>query len=279
MQRYFRRNQLAKCWLCWGGLLVFFILFRYFIEEYLFLRWFGTHNYSRTSFTFYAFDNVYFGINTLLMSIFIWAVVNWKGLENEKNALAKEKNSAELNLLKSQVNPHFLFNTLNNIYSLVYKKSDQALPAIIRLSELMRFMIIDSGADQIALTKELGYIRRFIELESLRVANEGAVDFVIHGEVGSQRIAPLLLIPFIENGFKHGVLTDPGSPFVVDITVAESEVRLLAINKIDTAGKQGIPGMGLANVRKRLEILYSGRYSLKIDQQADKYICDLSIKL
>lgn len=213
------------------------------------------------------------------MSIFIWAVVNWKGLENEKNALAKEKNSAELNLLKSQVNPHFLFNTLNNIYSLVYKKSDQALPAIIRLSELMRFMIIDSGADQIALTKELGYIRRFIELESLRVANEGAVDFVIHGEVGSQRIAPLLLIPFIENGFKHGVLTDPGSPFVVDITVAESEVRLLAINKIDTAGKQGIPGMGLANVRKRLEILYSGRYSLKIDQQADKYICDLSIKL
>lgn len=279
MQRYFRRNQLAKCWLCWGLLLVFFIFFRYFIEEYLFLRWFGTHNYSRTSFTFYAFDNVYFGINTLLMSIFIWAVINWKGLENEKNALAKEKNSAELNLLKSQVNPHFLFNTLNNIYSLVYKKSDQALPAIIRLSELMRFMIIDSGADQIALTKELGYIRRFIELESLRVANEGAVDFVIHGEVGSQRIAPLLLIPFIENGFKHGVLTDPGSPFVVDITVAESEVRLLAINKIDTAGKQGIPGMGLANVRKRLEILYSGRYSLKIDQQADKYICDLCIKL
>ena len=280
MPRYFKQGKMLQTWLSWLALLVFFICFRYLIQEVVVNKLFDSPNYAEgTSKVFYAFDNVYFGTRTLLMSIFIWATVNWKKLENEKNTLAKEKVSAELNFLKSQVNPHFLFNTLNNIYSLVYHKSEKALPAIMQLSELMRYMTTEAPGDKIELSKEIQYIESFIALESLRVRDEVAIEFSVTGVVPGMSIAPLILIPFIENGFKHGVITDKATPFVINIAVNKNELHLLVSNKVNYNQKDAASGIGLSNVRRRLDILYTGNYTLETDKKDDAYICNLSIKL
>lgn len=278
MERYFRRNKMSRCWVGWISLLLFFIFFRYFIEEYLFTMLFGTHNYSKVTLLFYAFDNVYYGANTILASIFLWAVTNWKAMEEERNSIAKEKNAAELNLLRSQVNPHFLFNTLNNIYSLSYRGSDKAPAAILRLSELMRFMTHEATADVVPLSKEIEYIRGFIELESMRTARETQVVLSVTGNIEENKIAPLILIPFVENGFKHGVVTDAERPFMIRIAVTADAIQLHCSNRIDAKNLGSHRrGTGLANVRKRLDLLYKDRYELDIKEAGDTYICELRI--
>ena len=280
MPLYFKKDKMTETWISWFSIGVFFICFRYMVEEFLFTKWFGSHNYNaRTSPLFYAFDNIYFGTVTIMTSIFIWATVNWKTMERERNILAKEMVDAELKLLRSQVNPHFLFNTLNNIYSLVYHRSDKALPAIMKLSELMRFMTSESSGDRVDLTKEISYIKSYIELEQLRASGDPSVSFSVTGNVAGRKVAPLLLIPIIENGFKHGVLTDKANPYVIKISVTGNELDMQTTNKINNSQKEQSGGIGVSNVRQRLELVYPGSYSLQVERKDDIYSCNLHIKL
>ncbi len=246
----------------------------------LYLHWFGIHNYFRgTTATFYVIDNVYFAGSIIIASILFWTIETWMQSEKEKMALQQEKINAELSFLKSQVNPHFLFNTLNNIYSLVYHKSDKSLPAILKLSELMRYMTRESDADHIQLSKEIQYIKNFIELQLLRTSENACVQFTLHGEPDNMNIAPLLLIPFIENGFKHGLVTDEHAPFIITISIINKNLTLYTHNKIRTGQKDHSGGVGLQNVKRRLELLYPDRHELQIQHTSEEYSCTLLIKL
>lgn len=193
--------------------------------------------------------------------------------------MQEEKRKAEVSFLRSQVNPHFIFNTMNNIYSLVYHQSKKALPAIEKLSGIMRYVMKDSDAEKIELTKEIDYLKNFIELQSLRSKGDAKVDLMIGGNLNGKMIVPLLLIPFVENGFKHGVLNDETNPFKIKFSLEENKMTFFCSNKIAAGAKDESSGIGLQNVKRRLELLYPDNYQLQIHHDKNQYTSTLTINL
>ena len=204
---------------------------------------------------------------------------DWFLNEKIKKNLENEKLSAELAFLKSQVNPHFLFNSLNNIYSLAYQKSDKTPEAILKLSEMMRYMLQESNEAKVDLCQELRYLDNYIALQKLRFKGEAYLDLPIQGEEGSQKIAPLILIAFVENAFKHGIASDPASPIKLSIDIKENHLEFNICNKKNQYNKDDTSGIGLNNVRRRLDLLYPKKYRLKISETDLNYYCQLSLDL
>lgn len=285
----FARKQYG--WSILGGLgcIAFFILFRYLIDETLIFALVGVHNYfPGTPFTFFVKDNLYYAVPAVLIGLIFKISEDWFGHQQERTALVSERNTAELAFLKSQVNPHFLFNTLNNIYALAYAKSDAAPGAILKLSELMRYMLYEGngsaraahtgGPARVPLAKEVTYLENFVELEKLRVAN-AHVQFSVEGNTELFRIEPLLLVSFVENAFKHGDLTDPHQPLVIDLSVRNGTLRFDTLNKKTRRQTDGVGGIGLANVQRRLALLYPNGHTLRITDEPDSYACSLELNL
>jgi two-component system LytT family sensor kinase len=185
----------------------------------------------------------------------------------QKRALQAEagKANAELSFLKAQINPHFLFNTLNNIYSLVVTQNENAGPAILRLSNIMRYVTDEVSADYVPLQQEVNCIRDYIGLQSLRLGKKAALDFDISGPLENRSIAPLILIPFIENVFKYGLSNHEHAPLTVHITIREEQIDFFCQNKIfpnqNTLERAGV---GIANTRERLRFLYPDKHRLDI---------------
>jgi two-component system, LytTR family, sensor kinase len=276
----YKKGRYGKSWLCWIGLLVLFIVVRYTVQEVWFLHWLGINNYSRgTTIAYYIFDNIYYGGSLIVMSFFIWLIKDLFSTEKEKMILQRERDNAEVSFLRSQVNPHFIFNTMNNIYSLVYHRSEKALPAIEKLSGIMRYVMKDSNAEKIELTKEVEYLENFIELQSLRIKGEAAVNFSVEGNIHGKMIAPLLLIPFVENGFKHGELSGSADPFVIRLAMKENAMEFYCSNKTVPGKKDESSGIGLQNVKRRLELLYPDRYKLVVTQTGSHFSIVLNLNL
>ena len=173
--------------------------------------------------------------------------------------MMNQSQASELALLRSQVNPHFLFNTLNNIYSLVCKKSPDAPEAIMKLSSIMRYMLYDANTDIVLLEKEIEYLESFIELQKLRIRHTDFVELRIEGVVGNKTIAPMLLIPFVENAFKHGSKIGPLPGIRIHLIAAPHQMIFEVTNHLKKnllGTKDTIGGIGLQNIKRRLEILY-----------------------
>lgn len=187
-----------------------------------------------------------------------------------------EKKATELSYLKLQVNPHFLFNTLNSIYSLSLEKSDKTPSAIIKLSELMRYVTSEVTDDFVPLQKEVTYISNYIELQRLRLGETASVDYSITGNITGQKIAPLVLIPFIENAFKFGINPEEPSLIKICLILNADKLTLSVYNKKVKLDKNiKANGTGLKNVRKRLALIYPTAHTLSI-RESDK---DFSIEL
>ncbi|MEI7491500.1 MAG: histidine kinase [Bacteroidota bacterium] len=205
----------------------------------------------------------------------------WARVEKERRELQGEKLLSELAFLKSQVNPHFLFNTLNNICALARKKSDDTEPAIIKLSQIMRYMITDSRQDKVGLEEEVEYLNNFIELQKIRLADKVNIRFDIEGDLSAIQLEPLLLIPFVENAFKHGVSYNDKSSINIELKTVSGELSFLVENSKPTVKdtlKLDEAGIGLKNVRRRLELLYPGKHQLEIRDSASNYLIMLKIK-
>jgi len=190
----------------------------------------------------------------------------------------------ELDLLKAQINPHFLFNTLNNLFGMARNQDAATAEGISRLSHLMRYMIHDSQVDRIDLDKEVEQVRRLIELQKLRFTGEDDIDidFLTVGEINTIQIPPMILLPFVENAFKHGISLDKTS--FVHIVLKSQRERLEFSVKNSTHAprqkrKESEAGLGLSNVRRRLELLYPGRHELKIEERENTFEASLSIEL
>ena len=226
-------------------------------------------------------------LNTLFPAFFIFTVstairiINeWFRAEKQKKEMENEKLNAELAFLKSQVNPHFLFNILNNICSLARKKSDDTENAIIRLSQIMRYMLSDSKDEKVNLEKEVEYLRNYIELQQLRISDKVQVNFSLEGMPETKTIEPMLLIPFVENAFKHGVSYREESVIDIFLKVLDSGISFRVENTVFR--KEGEPialesGIGLKNVLRRLELLYPGSHRIDIRDTGQKYRVDLQI--
>lgn len=197
--------------------------------------------------------------------------------ELQQRELAVQKRDAELSFLRSQINPHFLFNNLNNIYSLVYHGSAQALSAISGLSELLRYMLYDTS-ETISLQQEVAYVEKYIALEQLRFENPCQLNFVCDTENENLQLPPLLLIPFIENAFKHGAVSFEMPWLDIQISVSEDQHLLLyCSNSYGQKRKDDTGGIGIDNVRKRLALLYPDSHKLEIEQTAHTFTVRLQL--
>ena len=199
--------------------------------------------------------------------------------QNEKRLLENSRLDAEVKFLKSQINPHFLFNTLNGIYSLAHTGSNQAEHAILKLSEMLRYMLYDSSTEKIELAKDIDYISNYIHLQRLRVSRKVQIDYQVNGDLNGLYIEPLLLITFIENVFKHGVSYTTPSHIVIWINVFEETLTLHTSNpRVESNNFEG-GGIGLKNARRRLDLLYPNTYSLSIVLNEQSYIVNLKLSL
>ena len=205
--------------------------------------------------------------------------VDWFFKEREKTDLEKQSLTAELAFLKSQINPHFLFNSLNNIYSLAYQKSDDTPNAILKLSEIMRYMLYESNDNRVFLEKEITYLKSFIELQKLRFKGDANVVLEVEGQITDLKIVPLLLISFVENAFKHGVATDKNQPIHINISVFESNLLFTIKNKKNVQNKDQTGGIGMANVVRRLDLTYPDKYKLSVENREHEYFSELYLNL
>lgn len=218
--------------------------------------------------------NLFMYIITLILSFAICTYTKWR------NAYA-EKLNAEISFLKAQINPHFLFNTLNSIYSLTITKSDDAPEALLKLSGMMRYAVSDTGQRYVSLEKELDYIHNYIELQRLRLDKNVIFNYDITGNFIGKKLAPFVLVPFIENAFKHGVNAEQDSNVDVGIEIADNILQLKVWNKKVTIYKSDDTGagVGIINTRTRLQMLYPGKHVLKIDDRETDFSILLKIDL
>jgi len=223
--------------------------------------------------------NIFISGFFVVASSLIKFAADWFGNETAQKNLMREKKEMELQFLKSQLNPHFLFNSLNNIYSLAYQKSDKTADAILKLSEIMRYMIYESNDSWVALSKEIEYLQSFIELQKLRFKDGAAVEFTQNGEIDNQQIVPLILISFVENAFKHGIANDPQNPIRINIIANQKILHFSVSNKKNSYNKDQMGGVGLHNVERRLQLLYPDRYKLNIVNSETHYTSELMLDI
>lgn len=206
----------------------------------------------------------------------------WFNQQQRNRELQNKNLQTELNFLKSQVNPHFLFNTLNNLYSLTLQKDDRAPDTVLKLSGMMRYMLYECNEPQVLLEKEVNCVKNYLDLEKIRQGDRCDIQFNLKGDLNGQQIAPLLFIPFIENSFKHGVNNQIGTGFVhIDLEVNGKDLELKVTNG---KSKQKEPssqpgGIGLKNVKRRLDLIYPKKHILNIQEQNDAFEVDLKLDL
>lgn len=211
-------------------------------------------------------------------------IADWARHLREKQELQTQTMQSELRFLKSQINPHFLFNTLNNLYALTLKKSDKAPEIVIKLSEMMRYMLYECNEKQVLLSKEVHYIRNYLDLERLRQGKNVEINFEVEGDVADQKIAPLMFIPFLENSFKHGLSNQISTGFVnIRLRAEGKKVHFFIENsKPDTPPRQDSRrsgGIGLVNIHRRLNLLYPNQYELEIEDSPRSYAVNLKLDL
>ncbi len=218
-------------------------------------------------------------------SVFLFGIArhiyNYQKLKRVTQQLQIEKQEAELNYLKSQTNPHFLFNTLNNIYSLARDKSDLAPESILRLSKILRYMLYETGGAYIAIEQELKIMSDYIGLEKLRYDDSLRLNFNYDVEDMKQALPPLLLIPLVENAFKHGVSETRGQPFVdIHLSVKQRNLEFIVKNSVEIFASEGNvkENIGLSNLRRQLELLYTN-YDLVVKQSKSEFTATLKINL
>lgn len=222
-------------------------------------------------------------INTLIytvISLFITFIVGWIKTQKQKDELEKQNQHAELALLHSQINPHFLFNTLNNLYSLVYRKSPGAPDALMKLSDILRYMLYSSNSEKVPLEKEIAYIRSYIELQQLRLSTPDFIKLEVSGSIEGKEIPPMLLITFIENAFKHGNKAVKAPGIIIAICNNDEEFTFEITSYMvngQLQNKDPQKGIGLQNVKRRLELIYPGRHDLLLGLGEDKFYVKLRI--
>ncbi|TBO41177.1 sensor histidine kinase [Pedobacter kyonggii] len=277
--RFLKKNKVLQLI---GGILFtigVFIVLRYLIEEVLYLKWLGFHNYDdRTTAWEYISDNIYWSIGFIVTPAAVYGIEQSFKSEQVNRKLKEEVVKAELLFLKSQINPHFLYNTLNYVYSLAIPVSDKLANAVLRLSDLMRYTLNDSPDGKVSLEKEVEYLESYIALFKMRFEPKFYVDFTTEG-IANQKIASLILIPFVENALKHGVVNDEAQPVRIKLKVQNKRLSFEVSNKISHAQKDHSSGVGMVNIHRRLDLIYPEKHELLISNNGNTYKSTLILNL
>jgi len=269
-QKYFIYS-VAVLFLTATGSVFYLLLFDswidYIFKGYYFIAYYGFWDIS-------LFFAIYLFATSLLRLARFWF---------RAQELETEKTYAELKALKSQINPHFLFNSLNSIYSLARKESKEVPGKIVQLSDLMRHILYESDVDFIPLEKEVEMVKNYIELQNLRTQQNNKIQFEVVGEIQGKKIAPLIFLPFVENSFKHGLKGGAKDAFVhIKLEVTRSVLNFEIMNSIGKATEpieDNHKGIGIANIRKRLSLIYPDQHKLKISNNSEIFKVLLQVQL
>jgi sensor histidine kinase YesM len=247
---------------------------KYILPRYFFISYF-------TWWEIGLFYGVYLAVTSLLKLSKSWFALS--ELQRRLLATEKEKVQIELKALKAQINPHFFFNTLNGIYSMSLAR-DERLPAtVLQLSQLMRYFLYESASDTVPLEKEWQVFQDYIALQKIRSASNLNLQQAVEGEIRDQQIAPMLLVTFLENAFKHGApVSKERSVIRILLRVHQNDFHFRIENTVGPVDdiEQGIwKGMGLENVRRRLSLLYPGRHTLDIQESNNQFVVNLHLQL
>jgi LytS/YehU family sensor histidine kinase len=263
-------------------LLTGIVVIRIVFENQVFAQIATNEAYYKTIKPMRVISTIWDTLAFLIFTGMIRFTLDWFDLENKKKQLENEKLVAELNYLKAQINPHFLFNTLHNLNYLVYSGSKNATEVIIKLSNIMRYMIYDANKERVAIRKEIAYMNDYIHLESIRLNQKFHLDFKVNGSPDNVEIAPLVMLTFLENAFKHGVSDQEENRWIkIQLDITDSRIEYKVSNKkLKNAPIRNLKsGFGLENVKKRLALSYPGQHSLNIEDKDDVYTVTLTIKL
>ena len=251
----------------------------YYLDS-IFLDWyFGTENmfvdYTMMSWASIVFNTLFY----LLISTGAKFTRDWFYNRKRIEELEQQQQDAELSLLQYQISPHFLFNTLNNIYSLVQRKAEEAPEAVLKFSNIMRYAMKDTFEGEVSLQHEVDYLRSFIELHRLRLERPEIVAFEVEGEVSEVYVPPMLLIPFVENAFKHGDTSSPKAFISIRLRISGAKLEFTVHNRVVERKKDDTTGIGIPNVTRRLELLYPDKHTLDIASSREEYRVALTLDL
>lgn len=268
-------------------LLEFFIPFAILMTLRVYLQRYAVDGYTHQVKYFYSNTFIVQATATsLFVTIFVGMLrfaKDWFEFESKRKEVENARLAAELNFLKAQINPHFLFNTLNNIYYLAYSKSENTTEVIAKLSQMMRYMIYEGSQAEVLLSKELEYMQSYISLERLRLNNQLPIDFEIQGQTAGLKIAPFILIPFLENAFKHGVHSNSTNSWIrLSLHLVGKQCTFRVSNSKQPAPAvegESKSGIGLQNVKRRLELSYPGHHELAIRDKPDQFEVALKLTL
>ena len=241
-------------------------------KSFVFSEWFG--------FFFYSF--IYVGVTSTFSLTREWFIL--QRISGQLKDIENEKLEAELKVLKTQIKPHFLFNSLNNIYALALDKSDDTADVVLQLSDLMRYILYDCNEELVDINKELDFSKNYINLHKIRLDENTPVNFIVNGHFDGHKIAPLLFEPFIENAFKHGVYGKSSDSFINIIFNFDEndQMELIIENSYDpnwNNSKKGSGGIGIQNVVRRLELIYPQKHKININKGEKVYRITLNISL
>ncbi len=226
---------------------------------------------------FYTFLNIYTVVSLFAV---IKLMKYWYKNQKLKTELENKNRTSELALLRAQLNPHFLFNTLNNIDVLITSNQEKASDAVIKLSEIMRFTLYDANSDRVLLEKEINYLESYISLQQLRLKNPFFVNFTNEANCKGMSIAPMLFIPFVENAFKHGLKNIVAPGIEISLNCEDGNINFEVVNRysmIEEQNKDATSGIGLVNTKKRLELLYPNKHKLEIRKSSGIFKVNLTI--
>jgi two-component system LytT family sensor kinase len=264
------------------GIFILTVILRYLIEFYFLKPVIGFDNYkgSTPALNYYVSNIFFFYMPSYFMyGIMYYFIENWFITSQHQQEILKEKLTAELVFLRSQINPHYLFNTINDIYTLTYQKADEAPDALLKLSEVLRYMLHESQTEMMPLENEVIYLENVIELQRISAKRKAFIRFNVEGNIAGIRVPFLLFIAFVENAFKHGILADPENPVEINLTTHANFLTFSCSNKKAHSIKDRTGGIGLNNVKRRLELLHSGQYQLDLIDEEGFYRVKLKLNL
>ncbi|OZI07018.1 hypothetical protein BWI93_17075 [Siphonobacter sp. BAB-5385] len=277
--RYLKGQTLAKLFGSIGAVLTGFVLTRYGLEEILLVDWLGLSTRERIDLPFFIYENMYYSFPGVFIGFIIYLLTRSYATQTHNQQLAQELRQAELSLLKSQLNPHFLYNTLNYLYAMALPLPGPLAPAVMKLSKTLQYTLTRNRREQVSLEEEIQFIQDYLSLYQLRFSPAFHYQLRVEGPVKSVEIPPLLLLPFIENVLKHGVTNDPEFPISITLTIRDSQLLFQIRNRVNRHSQLPSTGIGLENVKRRLALLYADRHALTIRSQVDTFHVSLMLSL
>jgi len=286
LPRYFRTNSLVYLVVINLAYLAFFIGLESVIDYFYMKTVYQQGEYAKywNPFSQWLYTNAVITAIFMLIANFYGFTYGWFNTRQQRRTLEKAKLQAELLALKHQINPHFLFNVLNGLYGLAFQNDDEpTADGIARLSQLMRYMLYDSNASKVPLDKEVAYLRDYIALQRLRIHREVDINFDASQHFPGKEITPMILIPFVENAFKHGISTVMASYVHISLSMEDNRLHFQVKNPMHPGGQSSshgaVGGIGLQNVRQRLEMIYPDSYQLDIGPANGIYEVNLTLDL